>query len=251
MSRTTIVLLSHQTPPEVEKMRLTWERLNPDAAVRIAYGGTEAAFRRLENPSSATFIADPRLRTRDHQRERQSYRGVMRDVADALGGSGTRRVLLVECDVAPLRAGLVDYLERREAEERADVLGVGLRRADGTSHPHFLAHQFHPKFPEWLAASVREEKETVLMMLGCLSWWTWEAFTATARAPEPLPVYLELAMPTTAHHLGFRVRGLPEFDADIQPTGEMESRLSAMRAAGRWLAHPCKRIWRPDNAAPL
>ena len=122
-----------------------WQRLNPDALIHVAYGGPEDTFAALAWPRR-TFIRDPRLRTRDHQRERQSYRGIMQDVAAALSGSAVARVLLVECDVVPLRERLVEYLMTREAEEQAQVLGVGLRRVDGTSHPHFLAHQSHRHF---------------------------------------------------------------------------------------------------------
>ena len=242
MSQTTIVLISHQSPPEVAAMCQTWQRLNPEARIHVAYGGTPATFEALDWPYRS-LILDPRLRTRDHQRERQSYLGIMQTMVAELDSHEMPRILLVECDLVPLRTGLADYLAGRAEEECADVLGVKLRRADGTSHPHFLAHQGHSEFQNWLGQSIREDREVVLMVLGCLTWWTWEAFCATALAPEPLPVYLELAMPTTAHHLGFRVRNLAEFESDIEPSGELEGSLEQRLAEGRWLVHPCKRIW--------
>lgn len=210
----------------------------------LAYGGREETFERLEWPDRC-FIADGRLRTRDHQRERQSYRGVMSACAERLAGTGVRRVLLAECDVAPLRPGLTERMERLREEEGADMLGVHLRRVDGTGHPHFLAHQSHPRFKEWLARSVRtgEEREVVLMMIGCLSWWTWEAFRETAAAPEPMPVYLELAMPTTAHHLGFRVREARGMAGSMFPLGDLTSEIDQWRKRGFWALHPCKNCW--------
>lgn len=271
MLKTTIVLISHQSPPEVAAMCRTWQRLNPEAALHVAYGGTEAGFANLRGQATdaaaagagaraiagfmdrlapdvgATWIPDPRLRTRDHQRERQSYLGVMRETARALAGSGTDRVLMVECDVMPLRAGLIPYLLRREQEENAQMLGTRIRRIDGTSHPHFLAHQAHPRFQEWLDQSIRPDKNVVMMMMGCLTWWTWEAFAAVAETREPLPVYLELAMPTAAHHLGYRVRNLPELDESLEPLGEVSAKLEQWTAEGRWVAHPCKRIWQRDS----
>ena len=72
-----------------------WQRLNPEALIHVAYGGPEHAFETLAWPGR-TFIRDPRLRTRDHQRERQSYRGIMQEVVAALSGSGVARVLMVE-----------------------------------------------------------------------------------------------------------------------------------------------------------
>lgn len=248
MLKTTIVLISHQTPAEVSAMAEAWQRLNPEAEIHVAYGGAEERFAEVHWPRR-TWIGDARLRTRDHQRERQSYRGLMQAMAESLGGRGVDRVVLVECDVAPLQPGLAAFLNRRGAEERADVLGARLRRVDGTSHPHYLAHLSHPQFQSWLEGTVRPEADVVLMMLGCLTWWTWEAFVATARAAEPLPVYLELAMPTTAHHLGFRVRGLPEWDEDLAPLGERAAEREERAAAGAWVLHPCKELWRAGTVA--
>ena len=220
-----------------------WQRLNPDAVIHLAYGGRREVFGQIAWPHR-TFVADERLRTRDHQRERQSYQGVMRAVSLGTAQEPVDRVLMVECDVLPLRPGLVEYLSAREREEAADVLGVRLRRVDGTGHPHVLAHESHPNFAGWLGASVRPEKETVLMMLGCLTWWTWEAFTAVATTLEPLPIYLELAMPTMAHQRGFRVRDLPELVPDMSPLGELGHLAESRRAASRWVLHPCKNCWR-------
>ncbi len=242
MLKTVIVLISHQTPPEVAEMCATWQRGNPDALVHVAYGGKEASFDELAWPNRS-FIRDPRLRTRDHQRDRQSYLGIMRETVMALEKAAVDRVLMVECDVVPLRDGLTDYLLRREEEEDAQMLGTRLRRVDGTNHPHYLAHQSHPRFEEWLAQSVREDKTVVLMMMGSLSWWTWQAFAAVAGCEEPMPVYLEIALPTVAHQLGFRVRGLKELDDCLEPLGEMEGLLEQWRHERKWVAHPCKRIW--------
>lgn len=249
MLKTTIVLISHQSRAEVRAMCGMWQRLHPEARIHVAYGGTAENFSTLDWPDR-TWIPDPRLRTRDHQRERQSYQGVMRGVSQALAGSGTQRILMVECDVVPLREGLIDYLTSREQEEKAQVLGTRVLRVDGTSHPHYLAHQSHPLFQQWLDQSIRPEKETVMMMMGCLTWWTWEAFAAVAAAPEPMPVYLELAMPTTAHHLGYRVRSLPELDDSLEPLGEVSGKLAQWRSEGRRVAHPCKHMWKSVSEVP-
>jgi hypothetical protein len=224
-------------------MVATWQVLNPEASVWVAYGGSHENFVRIEGIAKC-FVEDPRLRTRDHQRERQSYAGVMKAVVGALGAQLVDRVLMVECDVMPLRRGLVEYLVSREHEERADVLGARLQRVDGTGHPHVLAHAFDRGFESWLSGSVRAEKEVVLMMLGCLTWWKWRAFAEVAMATEPMPVYLELAMPTMAHLLGYRVRDLPEFHPDMEPLGELDHLIDLRKAERRWVLHPCKRVWR-------
>lgn len=220
-----------------------WQKLEPDARIIVAYGGTEAVFQQITWPHR-TYISDHRLRTRDHQRERQSYHGIMAAIATGLREGQEDRILMVECDVVPLRTGLTRYLKNREMEERADVLGVKLQRIDGTSHPHYLAHSTHAGFKEWMAQSRRSETGVVLMMLGCLSWWTRQAFLATAATPIVMPVYLELALATIPHQLGFRVRDLPEFHPDLYVVGEFEEEIEARSKVGRWLVHPCKKIWR-------
>jgi hypothetical protein len=80
-------------------------------------------------------------------------------------------------------------------------------------------------------------------MLGCVSFWKRPAFTAVADARESSPFYLEIALPTLAHHLGFRVRGLGDQTEWVQPGGDLSPRLEALRTAGAWMAHPVKQFW--------
>lgn len=242
MPETAIILISHQKPESAEAMVRTWQSLNPSALVHLAYGGTREQFKAI-SVSERTFVADIRLRTKDHPRERQSYQGLMRAVCRDLASRDISGLLMVEFDVAPLRAGLVDYLQARSQKDRADVMGVNLRRIDGTNHAHYLAHAASEGFSHWLDFSVRNDKSVVMMMLGCLTWWTWDAFSRTAEQPETFPVYLELAMPTVAHHLGFRVRGLPEFQSDVVVMGERGDEFHPRKLHGAWVLHPCKKFW--------
>ena len=132
----------------------------------------------------------------------------------------------------------------RLIEEKADVLAFEVIRVDETNHPHFLYHAGLPGFFEWLASrSVRREERTVLSMFGTGSFWTREAFTAVARWEEPFPIYLEIYLPTLAHHLGFRVRAWKEQGRFISSLGDYGDRLEEARAAGLWTAHPAKKLW--------
>ena len=121
----------------------TWQSLNPDAQVHVAYGGSAETFEALTWPH-CTLIKDPRLRTHDHQRERQSYLGVMQEISLAFLNANPDRVMMVECDVFPLRPGLTDYLSGREREEQADVMGARLSAITSkcTSCDHFKVHHF-------------------------------------------------------------------------------------------------------------
>ena len=61
MLKTAIVLISHQTPKEVASMCAEWQRLNPEALVHVAYGGSEEVFAELTWPGRVdigTAVAD-------------------------------------------------------------------------------------------------------------------------------------------------------------------------------------------------
>jgi hypothetical protein len=212
--------------------------------VLIAYGGTRERFANLKVPDKV-YVDDSRLRTRDHQRERQSFAGVFLAANEWLAvRPGIQRIHLTEFDCIPLCADIFDRLERRLAEEDADVLGCHLERVDGTNHPHYLYHKADPGFEAFLSKlSVRRDPRVVLAMLGCVSFWKREAFSAVAEAEETSPLYLEIALPTLAHHLGFRVRNLRDQSGFVQPVGDLGDRLEALRARGAWMAHPVKGFW--------
>jgi hypothetical protein len=96
---------------------------------------------------------------------------------------------------------------------------------------------------------VRQDPRVVLSMLGCATVWRPDALRAVAALEEKMPVYLELWLPSAAHHLGWRVRGLGAQDAFIHYAGDESGRLDEHRRAGAWLAHPVKRFW--ESPRPL
>lgn len=244
MSERLTILLTHQAEPLVEAMAAWWQRHAPGPDILIAYGGTRERFDALKVPAKV-FVDDSRLRTRDHQRERQSFAGVFIAVNEWLRERpGYQLIHLSEFDCIPLCHDLFARLEARLGSDCADVLGCRLERVDGTNHPHYLYHSADPLFMPFLdGISIREDHSVVLAMLGCVSFWKREAFTAVAVAEESSPLYLELALPTLAHHLGFRVRGLTDQSPFVQPVGDLAPQLEALRAAGAWMAHPVKEFW--------
>lgn len=244
MSERLTILLTHQAEPLVEAMVAWWQRHAPGPDILIAYGGTRESYEALNVPSRV-FVDDSRLRTRDHQRERQSFAGVFIAVNEWLRERpGYRFIHLSEFDCIPLCHDLFARMEARMETERADVLGCHLERVDGTNHPHYLYHAADPQFAPFLhGLSTREDRSVVLAMLGCVSFWKREAFTAVADAEESSPLYLEIALPTLAHHLGFRVRGLTDQSPFVRPTGDLSAQIETLRAAGAWMAHPVKGFW--------
>ena len=243
------VLLTHQSPREVARMVAWWRDQAGVTAERllVAHGGVQAEFDAISHPARLWVGDDSRLRTRDHQREKQNYAGVFARVARWLAQQPSfTHVHLAEYDEVPVVADIDARLGGCQAEERADVLAFRLHRIDGTSHSHYLYHAADPRFHPWFRAiSCRPDPAVVLSIFGSGSLWTRESFESVAAVPEPFPIYLELWLPTVAHHLGFRVRPYPPVvEADwISNLGDRRADLDAARSAGAWSVHPVKSLW--------
>jgi len=243
MSDVLNLILTHQSPACVRRMLDWWERWVPAHDIFLAYGGREAALAEIAHPHKA-FIADPRLRTGDHQRELQSYTEIYRKVARHLAAGDWQFVYFAEFDQVPLRADFLDCYKARLAAEKADVLAYKLWRVDGTSHPHFLYHATQPGMREfWESVSCRAEKQVVFSMLGTGSFWTREAFLAVGEREEPFPIYHEIYIPTLAHHLGFRLRDLAEQNRWVISHPPLDHALEEAKQAGAWTLHPVKKQW--------
>ncbi len=250
MSRTLNLLLTHQTPIAVARMLDWWRSYCPPEDALVVYNGTPDQFAQIAHPQKLR-VEDVRLVTRDHQRERQSYGAVWRGVARWLAASGDAftHVHFAEYDQLPLVDGFNARQVARLEAERADVLGFQLARVDGTNQPHCLYHLSQPGFLEhWARISVRRDPGVVLSMFGSGSFWTRMAFEAVAAVAEPVPIYLEISLPTTAHHLGYRLRDWGEQNRYIRNLGNLADRIEEARREGMWTLHPVKTLW---NDPPL
>ena len=245
MSRVLNLLLTHQSPAAIARMLAWWRDYCPPDNALVVFNGDESVFRQIGHPHKIR-VEDPRLQTRQHSRERQSYTAIYRETSRWLAASGRddTHVHFVEYDQIPLVRDLNARQVARLETENADVLGFELAQVDGTSQPHFLYHAGLPGFAEfWKSVSVRRDKTAVLSMFGSGSFWTRAAFDAVAGQPEPFPVYLELWLPTIAHHLGFRLRDWGEQGRFISSLGNYAGRFEEIRRAGAWTTHPVKGMW--------
>jgi hypothetical protein len=220
-----------------------WGRQLALKDVLIVGGGRRDDFEAIAH-SPKIFVGDPRLRTVDHQREFQSYTGLFREISGRLKDQDFTHIFFSEYDHLPLVNDLGERHLARLAEEGADVLGCQVRRVDGTNQPHYLHHCSRPEFDEfWRKITRRDDPQVVLNMFGSGSFWTRAAFDAVAALPEPFPIYLELYLPTLAHHLGYRVRDLPDQNPFVQVLPDLEAEIEAARRAGAWAVHPVKQRW--------
>lgn len=251
MSRVLNLLLTHQPPAAIARMLDWWRQYCPADDVLLVFNGTAEAFAQIVHPQKI-IVDDPWLRTVRHSYERQSYRAVWQGTSRWLAehGGGFTHVHFAEYDHLPLIEGFNARQVARLEDERADVLGFELERVDGTSQPHLLYHRPLPGFLEhWASFSVRADPTVVLSMFGSGSFWTREAFDAVARVPEPFPIYLELSLPTTAHHLGYRLRDWQEQNRYISSLGNFVDRIEEARRNGAWTLHPVKTLWNEPTGA--
>jgi hypothetical protein len=242
VNRVLNVILSHQSRLELGRLVEWWSHCAPIEDLLVAYGGTPEEFELLAGISSV-FVSDPRLRL-NKVRAKQSYCGVWRAVAEWLAeqqNDSFTHVHFAEFDHLPVFPDLAARLVDRLEQEQADVLGHGLRRVDGTGHIQYLHHLSDPEFLKfWRGISVRPDKETVFHMLITGSFWRRKAFMDVAAQKEEISAYLEIYLPTLAHHLGFRVRGFGDQTKCVSTMLIPALSVEKAREAGCWTVHPIK-----------
>lgn len=246
------VVICHLPPAETERIFRKWSVIESGGIILIAYGGTEANFRKLPESVDAVYVPDESLRTIDHTRERQEYAGVFRAAAGWLAAKDVAftHAHIVEFDAVPVISNPGIRLVEALQAEHADVAGFGLVDLTGTIHPHNRHELAEPEFLEFLETlTKRELRRRIFTMLGCSTIWTRECFEEVAALSTPR-AYLEIAMPTIAHHLGFRVRPMPGMqDRFITFEGDLTSRMEDFQRQGAWIVHPCKAYWREVTTA--
>ena len=245
MGRALNLILSHQPARAVDKMIAWWRNSVPKDSILIAYGGTKTEFEAISHEHKV-LVDDPQLRTRDHQREFQSYTRLLQTAAEFLRTNNRdfSFVYFAEYDHVPLVKDLNERQIERAKAESADVLGFHVHRVDGTNNPHFLYHVANEEFMRfWGGITRRADPDAVLSMFGSGSFWSREAFLAVADVDEPFPVYMELYLPTLAHHLGFRVRDFGEQNRFVRVLKDESSHIDQARKEGAWTLHPVKRLW--------
>ena len=234
------IVLTHLGGAHFKRLMDRWSHVSSPESVWVAFGGSRSEFDLLDYPRKV-FIDDPGLRKSDNQRDKQSYTGVFRAMTEAIRSFSPDFIHLCEFD----HVVLVPDLNARQVEEmtreQADVMGHLLVRMDNSGHYFHLYHESDERFaPFWERLSLREEKGVVLNMFGSGSMWTRQAFLAVASKAEEIPCYLELYLPTLAHHLGYRVRCWRESMHMISNLPSSMINLETAVRRGCWTIHPIK-----------
>ena len=234
------LLIAHEAGEKFDRVRQWWSGICPEENLWVAFGGTREQFESLNYPRKI-FIDDPKLRKTDNQREKQCYAGIFRSMAEIVEVERADYIYLCEYDHLPLISDLNERQVDAMRQDGADVMGHWLYRVDGTGHYHELYHESDPAyFAFWRSLSRRENHSVILSMFGSGSFWTREAFLAVATRKQTLECYLELYLPTLAHHLGFRVRGWSEENHLISNLPSPSISMEEARKRDCWTVHPVK-----------
>jgi hypothetical protein len=232
-----LVCLDHRDPATVVRDLSEWQKAGfQEDDILLAYGGPQSSFCDI-GWTNRVFLSDSRLRTRDHQRERQSYRSVFEGVAAWLedGAKDFTHIMLMEFDQRPLAPDLARKHLQRMRDTDADVLGYAVQRIDGTLHPHWLG-----------SVECASRTEPVWSMLGTGQFWKREAWAAVTRQRRHADWYLELDMPTTAVEMGFKLGRMGDQEAFVRNVAEkLEFPPVTAKEAGAWTIHP----WKTEPAA--
>jgi hypothetical protein len=227
-----LVVLDHRKPTVVEAGLQRWTRHGFAADdIFLVFGGAADDFAHIPW-AQKHFLDEPRLRTRNHQREKQSYRSAMAVVSAAIKDRDFTHVLFVEYDQWPVAGDVAGAYLQALQRLGADVVGYEVRRMDGTIHPHWLgedcAGSGYPFAPAW-------------SMLGTGHFWKREAWDAVAAENKNAHWYLELDLPTTARDLGFVLGRLIEQEPFVRDTPEnLHFTPATAQQAGAWTIHPIK-----------
>lgn len=236
-------ILTHEEASCVGKMLDHWQSLVSGEVV-ILYGGSRAEYENISHRYKG-FIEDERLVTRDHPRERQSFCEVFRVAASLVEGMEAKYLYFTEYDQVPLDHSFEAVLLEKMECSGADLLCNGLARLDGTNHPHYLNHLNDGRLMQFMQhISAHESSPVVFSCWGFGQCWKKNAFMQLAEVNDEVRVYLELWIPTIAHHLGMRV-GKLDIDTDWN-LPDVEMSLEAVNAAREkpLVVHPLKGYWK-------
>jgi len=223
-----------------------WRTLFPDVDLLVAFGGYIEQFKKV-SWEKKIFIDDSSLRTRDHQRECQSYVEVYRAVREYFASDSVDELLFSEFDHIPLRKDFFTLLSNQMDEEGADVLMHGLTMVNNTGHAHYLYHANMLGFFQQIANfSIRPDTSQVLSAYGFGQYWKWEAFEQMAIIKDEVGCYLELWSPTVAHHLGYRVKATKDHWHTHDYYGDQTASVEGLKKLGCWSVHPAKNHWDSD-----
>lgn len=233
------VVLTHRGEEHYQRLKQVWDRVG--GTVLWVWGGEKGCDSFLP-ADRRVWVEDSWLRTRFHPVERQSYLGVWQAVSRWMEGQPWGSIGFFEDDHLPLAANLGCRLKTMLLTAQGDVIFHRLRQIDGTNSSHLLTHRLDPQFETfWREVSVRRDGTVIWEALVTGSFWRREAWDAVAHLQQPMRIYLEIFLPTAAHHLGWRVRG---FDArESRWVGVVpwkSSQVQEAREAGVTGLHPLK-----------
>lgn len=248
VARVLCVILAHEAEAVARSVKAWVEAGFCDPMPFVVFGGTLDAFNAVDYPRKIR-VDDARLRRTPPPAGKQSYHSVFEKIREVLSEEDSAtHILFAEYDLLPLRKGLPADLHGCLEAAGADVLFPALSRVDGTNCAHYLYHLQDPTFTKaWSGFSIREEREAIFNALVVASFWKREAWLDVAERRLESEVYLEIEIPTTLHHLGYRMANYPPgWTEYVQASALPEGALAEATASGAPWLHPWKTNF-PDS----
>lgn len=235
------VVLTHESAISVTNMLNHWRDIGCQRVV-VIHGGSYEEFLKIEW-EECYFINSDRIRTKDHQRERQSYSDVFKLIFESLSLDGIENLYFTEYDQIPLRSRFVDEIESRALENRGGVLFSGLKRVDGTSNAIWLNHLYTGELVDEIERCSVMGNKRILSAYGFGQLWSISAFCKVAQHQSQPLVYLELWLPSIAYHLGCSVGELGldcEYNSHLCQDFDVEKMVESKLAC---VIHPVKNFF--------
>ncbi len=235
-----IAILAHSSNEVIAKIVTYWNEMFPESDVMIVYGGTNENFEKVDY-SAKRMVTDSRLRTQNHQRECQSYTGVFDQILTEVKKADYDFVYFTEFDHLPLRKDMFELLINQLGDN--DVQFHVLQQIDRTNNPHYLYHLAKSNFKQFFSQLSKRNDGAIFSAYGFGQLWRVEPLIEFASIEDSVGCYLELWMPTLAHHLGYSISSLRGQEKYHSFKGDFTDKIEEFTKDGAWSVHPVKNFW--------
>ena len=243
MKKIANIIICHQDNLFLQKLLSHWLAYASEENIWLAYGGKEKDFLKIQWENKF-FIKDPYLKPENSLRPWDTYHSyqevfsqaslILPDIYDYIH--------LTEYDDIPIQKDIneqqIEYLQK----EKANIICYNLQRVDQTNYPVYLAQCKNEKFSSYLQSiSVRKAKNLIFKTLGYGLFFEKKAFFRLATLKKTPLCFLEIAIPTFAHHLGFRIRSKKR-DSYSHYFSSHKGKFQEQFNLESWSQHPVKKL---------
>jgi hypothetical protein len=235
------IILCHLPPRDTERILRHAHELGNGYTILLAYGGPKELFASIDWPHKV-FLNDPSYRG---PLRTMSYYELISSTRDYIETNGLAAdwIFTSDYDLLPTQPLYLDPIFQLMAENRAGMASKAFFDVSLSNCPYLLRHLQDGRIgPEFNGPG----KLSVYQCLGCGLAYHRECFDQVFRKPGGLSgAFFEVALPTEASALGFRLLSLDAFGSSFKhvrfrPVYAVEDAIQA--ADESRMIHPIKKI---------